>query len=136
MVNRRKPYQDGMAHADHRTHSEEGKGEDCAGLSQRGSQNSSGHRSPCNAWWIPLDGEHGWSSLLSAGNTLRCVRRDGGLREPHSSILLGPHLVLQLLIDPQGAPSRGLTSVLLIRKSTYPQCSRPWELGEERGSAE
>lgn len=107
MVNRRKPHQDGMAHAEHRTHSEEGKGQDCADPSQRGSQNSSGPGAPVMPGGFQLDGEPGWSSLLSAGNTLRCVRRDGGLREPHSSILVGPHLVLHLLIDPQGGPTGG-----------------------------
>lgn len=56
MVNSRKLHQEGMAHTDHRTHSGEGKGQDCADLSQGDSQNSSGRRSPCNAWWIPA----GW----------------------------------------------------------------------------
>lgn len=54
---------------------------------------------------VGLGRGRGGGSLLSAGNTHRCVNRDGRLRESHSSGLPGSHLVPQLLTGPQDAPA-------------------------------
>ena len=63
---------------------------------------------------------NGWQLGTHAG-----VRVDMRDREPHSSVLPGPHLVPHLLTGPQGAPHQGVDAPTALQG-----------LGEDRGSTE